>query len=233
MLTGRAIAAKVTLLLALPTLAALAWAVREQGPYLDLVDPWLISLRVGPWDALLDAVDLAGSLVVWALAVTVLTLLVARVHLWAAAELLLLAVGGEVAATGIKILVGRARPLGADVGDLLVASGFPSGHVTRIAVLIGIALLLGAPTARWRAVLLLSGVIAVVLMGIARVSSGAHYTSDVIGGWLLAAAILATWTLWPSRVVSRGRAAESQGAASPQRWRRIARYADGGRRRGA
>lgn len=47
------------------------------------------------------------------------------------------------------------------------------------------------------------GLRAAFLMGIARVSSGAHYTTDVIGGWLLAAAILATWTLWPGSVLGR------------------------------
>lgn len=186
-------AAALSVALAVPVLVGLAVAVRGGPTAVDVVDPTLAALRVGPLDALLDAVDLAGSLPVWAFAVTMLTVRLAQTELRAGAEALVVAIGAEAVVTATKALVGRARPAGAELADLLVAAGFPSGHVTRTAVLAGIVIALAPWTARRPRLCIALAIAAVALMGLARVSSGAHFTSDVVGACLLAAAILAGW----------------------------------------
>ena len=198
--TRRGVAA-LSVALAVPVLVVLAVAVRGGPTALDVVDPSIAALRVGPLDALLDAVDLAGSLPVWAFAVAMLTVRLARTGLRLGAEALVVAVGAEAAVTAIKALVGRARPPGAELADLFVAAGFPSGHVTRTAVLVGIVIALAPWTARRPRLAIPLAVVSVVLMGLARVSSGAHFTSDVVGACLLAAGILAAW-LWVSPAIS-------------------------------
>lgn len=189
--------AALSVALAVPVLVVLAVAVRGGPTAVDVVDPTLAALRVGPLDALLDAVDLAGSLPVWAIVVAMLTIMLARTELRLGAEVLVVTIGAEAAATAIKALVGRARPPGAELADLLVAAGFPSGHVTRTAVLAGIVIALAPWTARRPGLAIALAIVVVVLMGLARVSSGAHFTSDVVGACLLAAGILAGW-LWVS-----------------------------------
>mgnify|MGYP000341895308 FL=1 len=185
--------AALTFALSISVLVILAVAVRGGPTVLDVTDPRLVALRVGPVDALLDAADLAGSLPLWAGAVALLTVALARTKLRLGGEAFVVAVGAEIAATAIKAVVGRARPPGAELSDLLVAAGFPSGHVTRTAVLIGLVIAL-APWAQRRPRLAIAlGLVAVALVGLARVSSAAHFTSDVLGACLLAAAILAGW----------------------------------------
>lgn len=188
--------AVLTWVLALPVLIGLAVAVRGGPVVLDAIDPAAAAARSGLLDGALDAVDFVGSLPVWGAVVAALSLVAARTSLGRGAEVLVVAVAAEAAATAIKALVGRARPAGADIPDLLVAAGFPSGHVTRTAVLVGV-LFVAVPAARRRPRLVLTfGLTAVAVMGVARVSSSSHYTSDVIGALLLAALILAAWHVW-------------------------------------
>lgn len=198
MLSGaRRQVAALAFALALPVLIILAVAVREGPTVLDAVDPIFVALRVGPLDTLLDGVDLAGSLPVWAFAIALLTVMLARTERRLGVEVFVVAVGAEAAATAIKALVGRARPAGAELADLVVAAGFPSGHVTRTAVLVGIVIALAPWTSRRPGLAIALAIVAVALMGLARVSSGAHFTSDVVGACLLAAGSLAGW-VWVS-----------------------------------
>jgi membrane-associated phospholipid phosphatase len=95
----------------------------------------------------------------------------------------------------IKIAVGRARPptttlVGAPSWDY----AFPSGHTANATVVFVLgALLLGAtlrPVAR-RAVLAVAGAVAAAV-GLTRVYLGYHWSTDVVAGWLLAAAVVLT-----------------------------------------
>jgi membrane-associated phospholipid phosphatase len=107
-----------------------------------------------------------------------------------AATLLVLAdFSGEVVAFLVKALVLRARPSDAPLADALATTSFPSGHVMRVAISLGIAVALCAwQHARWRwpCTALAIGVVSVV--GIARIASGEHWPSDVVAGAFLAAA---------------------------------------------
>jgi membrane-associated phospholipid phosphatase len=98
-------------------------------------------------------------------------------------------------------LVGRPRPstqlieLRIDPKEIEGFPSFPSGHVVHYTVFFGflwfLALTRVKPAAlHWLLVILLGGL--VVLVGPARIYLGAHWLSDVVGGYLLGGAVLAT-----------------------------------------
>jgi membrane-associated phospholipid phosphatase len=97
----------------------------------------------------------------------------------------------------IKQLIGRPRPTTEHVNVLFSAQeifSFPSGHTVHYTVFFGLlfffAFTLVKPvTLRWSLCLLFGGMIAVI--GLARIFLGAHWVSDVIGGYLLGGAVLA------------------------------------------
>ena len=95
----------------------------------------------------------------------------------------------------LKLLVDRPRP----TEDLVIiwrdsaGLGFPSGHAYTAMVLFGLLYYLAPIIVRWkRAVLLLrlSSLMLILLIGISRVYLGAHWPSDVLGGFLVGGIIL-------------------------------------------
>lgn len=114
-----------------------------------------------------------------------------------AAVLLGVVLVGQVLKIGIKHLVGRPRPSPDLVNVLIDAQevhSFPSGHTVHYVVFFGMLTYLAA--SRVRAGVLrwpLVGVfgVLVLLIGLSRVYLGAHWTSDIVGGYLLGAAVLA------------------------------------------
>lgn len=111
------------------------------------------------------------------------------------ASLLLLTYGAGALNAILKQLVGRSRPSVDVIDNIQVVSGssFPSGHTVAITVLFGLLFLLiprltSRKTVQWvtRAGCLLM----IAAAGPARVYIGVHWTSDVIGGYLLAFLLL-------------------------------------------
>jgi membrane-associated phospholipid phosphatase len=113
--------------------------------------------------------------------------------------LLPIALLGALAATAslvtiLKIAVARSRPpanlvLGAPLTD----KGFPSGHAASGSmVVILIALLLGLTATKplVRRLLVIIGCLLVLLIGWSRSYLGDHWPTDVLAGWLLAAAVV-------------------------------------------
>lgn len=118
-------------------------------------------------------------------------------------RLLVMAIGAGMAADGLKLLVGRWRPITgqfdpADMATTLVGwlplfglpsaeQSFPSAH-TATAVGLAVALAWIYPRARW---LFLGGAL---LVGLQRVAYGSHFVSDVCAGaavgWFVAAGTL-------------------------------------------
>ena len=99
---------------------------------------------------------------------------------WASVSLVAVLVGAITVLT-IKFTIKRSRPEG-DMGQIYRKTdphSFPSGHAVR-SLMLGVIALGIAPT--WLGVLL---IIWGPLVGIARVSIGVHYISDVLAGWLL------------------------------------------------
>lgn len=191
---------RVTALLALAISAfvlTVLSVVVGPGPLpIDAADAALAAVRDrGAGAAILTAADIAGSSPVWGIAAVLSALVVARSSRRRATELVLVLLLAEAVTTVLKVVVARPRPAGGPTLDLLVAAGFPSGHVTRAAVMVGAVLVLVPWCARHPRLTIAFGVASVAVMGVARVSARAHHTTDVLGACLLAAALLAAWAL--------------------------------------
>ncbi|MGC4903149.1 phosphatase PAP2 family protein [Micromonospora echinospora] len=102
--------------------------------------------------------------------------------------------GGLIGAL-LKLLVGRDRPDLLEPVARAAGYSFPSGHALNAALAAGVLLLVFLPFARdsrpgritlWTAALLVT-----VVTGLSRIALGVHWTSDVVGGWVLGAAVVA------------------------------------------
>ncbi len=125
---------------------------------------------------------------------------------WRDALALMVSVGGaQLLKIGFKHLIDRPRPVD-ELVDVLVAAkesqSFPSGHVTHYVALFGLVFYLTyarLPRSWVRSFLLalLGGLIG--LIGLSRVYLGAHWASDVVGGYLLGGAWLIVAIGWCNR----------------------------------
>jgi membrane-associated phospholipid phosphatase len=120
-----------------------------------------------------------------------------RMALWVTATM---AVGGLLGML-LKLLVGRHRPDLLDPVARAAGFSFPSGHALNAALAAGVFLLVFIPlTRRWRALLWIVAVLATVVTGLCRIALGVHWTSDVVGGWILGTAVVAataaTFATW-------------------------------------
>ena len=88
-----------------------------------------------------------------------------------------------------KDLFGRARPPGAEALGVLSAA-FPSGHASNTtAFALATALALGVARPMWRRRAIWTAVGVSFVMGWTRLALGVHWTTDVIAGWILGAAV--------------------------------------------
>jgi undecaprenyl-diphosphatase len=106
---------------------------------------------------------------------------------------------------GIKPVVKRPRPPTSTLTDVYHSTSwsFPSGHAFSSAAIYGtLALLAAARLGRpWPQRAVVAGALALVfLIGVSRVYLGAHYVTDVLGGWAggLGCALVCSWLdqLW-------------------------------------
>lgn len=94
----------------------------------------------------------------------------------------------------LKNFIHRTRPDTVYVTNMHFRSfSFPSGHAFGSFLLYGLLAYLGAKYLPhpWNIISVISAAILIFLIGVSRVYLGAHFPSDVIGGWILAAI-----TLW-------------------------------------
>lgn len=95
---------------------------------------------------------------------------------------------------GFKHMTERPRPTADLVAvlDIKPGFGFPSGGALHATVLVGILLYLLRQRlkAPFRSPAFAIGGLAALIVGLARIASGAHWASDVVGAWLLA-----VWTI--------------------------------------
>jgi undecaprenyl-diphosphatase len=156
------------------------WAVEQRGitQVSRVLTDWV-------WDPLTMRV-LCGAAVVWLL----WRHRAGRLALWVAATCAVAA----LAQNSLKAAVGRARPVWPDPVDSAHYAAFPSGHAMTATVVCGLLLWLlrryGAGRLLWRTALTVA-VVSVLGVGLTRIWLGVHWPSDVVGGWLLGALLVA------------------------------------------
>jgi undecaprenyl-diphosphatase len=156
------------------------WAVDSPGitHVIRILTDWV-------WDPWTMRVLCAGVVVwlVWRCAAW-------RTALWLAATC---AVGTLLQQT-LKSALDRPRPVWPDPVDSAHYAAFPSGHAMTATVVCGLLLWLlhhyGAGPALWRTAVTVAAV-SVAGVGLTRVWLGVHWPSDVVGGWLLGALLVA------------------------------------------
>ena len=165
-------------------------------------------------DRLVEALRLVSDVLsptTFRVAAVVLALWLLRQRLDRLAVWVVVTVGGSsLLGLVAKELAGRQRP----VLDHPVASApglsYPSGHALGSFVGVAVLLLVLLPLVppRWRPAAWTAAVLAVLSVGFARVGLGVHFTSDVLGGWLLGTAWIAATTValsaWRHRLGRRG-----------------------------
>jgi membrane-associated phospholipid phosphatase len=175
------------------------------------------ALHVGdPIPILLQGLNLAGGALVWDAGVAVLIVALVAIHrridaFWVAAGLF----AGEALATALKLIVDRPRPPGIAVVDLVTQASFPSGHVTRTAVTLGVLVLMFASGRSRRIVASLVALAFVLAMGIARIESSEHWPTDVLGSLLLAGIVICGVAIGRDWLTSRGLGRRRLGTGDP------------------
>lgn len=147
----------------------------------------------------MEVVSLLGSGWVVGPVAGVVTLLLLRARLVRPAIAFALAMLGAYWAPVLKEVFDRERPPPAPGFDQEGSFAYPSGHAMTSASFAA-ALVIAWPGRR-RAVLVAAVAAWVVAVGVSRTYLGAHWTTDVVGGWTLslAWAALVAWLLLPRR----------------------------------
>lgn len=153
---------------------------------------WVQSLAQPGIETMMEWVSIPGNGVwrpyVMALIVSIVLLLAGK--RWEAGCVVLSAFGGILLSSLFKWMVNRPRP-SADlvkVWTLIGNQSFPSGHVVYYMTFYGFLCCLAAwciPNRLPRALLQLFFGVLILLVGPSRIYLGAHWASDVIGGYLL------------------------------------------------
>lgn len=147
-----------------------------------------------------------------------------RLALWAVATM----AAGAALDTVLKSVVGRARPHLPNPVASAPGGSFPSGHALTATLGCGVIILVLLPVlrTRGRVVAWTIGVLVVGAVSYSRVALGVHWTTDVVGGWILGIGLLAattsafgTWRrehgLRPVHPLKEGVAPEESAEAAP------------------
>ena len=199
-------AAGTALVIGIASVIVLALTVPHGGASAaDLLDT-NVRAAVVALAPLLGALNTLGQLPFWGALVVAEAAIVFAVlrRRELAIEMVAVSAAAEAISAVVRLVVDRPRPELAQATDLLITAGFPSGHVARAVVFAATTLLVIPWLQRHRGAWLVLAVALVALVAVARVSVSAHYSSDVLGGALLGAAVVAAWSL-----VTRLRRAEA------------------------
>ena len=168
-----------------------------------------IALHHSAWRMVMLAVTQTGGPTVIAVAAVAAVAGLLGLRRWGDALFVAVAVAGS---TGLRLIVlsivARPRP----VEQLAPAAGwsFPSGHATAAAAAALIAIMVGRPllaSARLRRALAAVLLFWAAAVGASRVALVVHWPTDVLGAWLLVAAVVTAAS--PLRRVASPRTAEA------------------------
>ena len=152
-------------------------------------------LQRAPVRGLAAAANTGGSTVVLSAVALAVALGLALRRRPAVAGLVVAAAVLRAASTPLKNLIDSPRPTPdvVRVTEQVDSGGFPSGHALGGALLVGVLawIALGEVRSSWARLGVVVTAVALALAGgVGRVHSGAHWPSDVLGGWLWAALLL-------------------------------------------
>jgi undecaprenyl-diphosphatase len=173
---------------------AIGWLVSQPGiPPIDTaVTNALHGLASPTLDAVMAAVTDLGSTVWLAAVVGVAAILLAVIRRPVEAAFLVVALVGSLALNDmLKSAFGRPRP-GFDWAALPPEASFPSGHsMNSFVVYVAIAMVIWRLRGRRAGISTLAlAIVLFVSVGISRIYLGAHWLTDVIGGYLAGASWL-------------------------------------------
>ncbi|MCO1661007.1 phosphatase PAP2 family protein [Pseudonocardia humida] len=199
------------LALALGAVAAVSSAFVGVGPAAvdQLVLGQAIDARSGPLTAIAVAVTEVGSTATMGVLAALVTLvLLVRSRPYDALFVAVTAVGASLVFSGLKRLLDRARP---PLDDQLVGAAnesLPSGHATMAVAVIGSLVVLAwvGQSAATRVAMVVGAALWVGAVGLTRVYLGVHWFSDVLAGWLVGGAWLALCAMVWATASARRRA---------------------------
>jgi undecaprenyl-diphosphatase len=109
--------------------------------------------------------------------------------------LVLTVLGGRIGVELVKLLVDRPRPAFDAHPVIVFSQSFPSGHAANSMVTY-LALALFAAPERWRRAAVAGALVLAAAIGATRPMLGVHWPSDVLGGWIYGALVVAAaWRL--------------------------------------
>ncbi len=142
----------------------------------------------GTFHSFMDLVStIGGPTVLTVLAVVLALGLLLRRDVWAAALVALAPAGAAALETGLKHLFHRQRPHLWPHALVIHSYSFPSGHATISAALFAMLTFIGWRIGGRIAALFVAviSICIVGLIGLSRVYLGAHWPTDVLGGYLI------------------------------------------------
>jgi undecaprenyl-diphosphatase len=101
--------------------------------------------------------------------------------------------GAQLINTIVKAIIQRPRPALWPTLTVETSTGFPSGHAMTSCAFAALLLLILWPT-RWRTPALAIAALWITFTALARLTLGVHYPTDILAGWSLTLAWVAT--LW-------------------------------------
>jgi len=158
---------------------------------------WALGLNTATSVAVWESISFMGSVAVLS-SLTIISLgIFALRHDWQAVRLLALAMSGAAGIdTSIKWIVQRPRPDEAYAHTLPTTYSFPSGHALySFTFYLAIAWIVSRLNQnKWAKGIWAMSIFMVAMIGTSRIFLGVHYSSDVLGGYLVAA----TWLIFLS-----------------------------------
>ncbi|MBF8267824.1 MAG: phosphatase family protein [Dehalococcoidia bacterium] len=181
---------------AMATLLSIGAAMRDYFVGDLFLTRALQEVRAAPWKETMEIASFIGS---WLPMAAIASACFAWLA-WRRRKAECLMVGGALLSFGLnpllKMIVDRPRP----AADLVVVwqnedgLSFPSGHAFTAMVVFGLLYYLAPVLFPWRRAVLLvriSSPLLILLIGLSRVYLGAHWPSDVLGGFLVGGLVLA------------------------------------------